>query len=53
MEDPKVFTRAWKISMPIYRVKDMPRLLEYQCTAEMEEANGLFPREPRTWFPKP
>jgi hypothetical protein len=52
MEDPKVFTRAWKISMPIYRVKDMPRLLEYQCVAESEEADGTFHREPRTWFPR-
>jgi hypothetical protein len=52
MEDPKVFTRPWKISMPIYRVKDMPRLLEYQCVAEKEEADGTFHREPRTWFPR-
>ena len=52
MEDPKVFTRTWKISMPIYRVKDMPRLLEYQCVAESEEADGTFHREPRTWFPR-
>ena len=31
--------------------KDMDRLLEYQCKAEMSEANGAFEREPRTWFP--
>ena len=52
LEDPKVFTRPWKISMPIYRVKDMHRLLEYQCVAEQEEADGTFHREPRTWFPR-
>ena len=52
MEDPKVFTRAWKISMPLYRVKDMDRILEYQCVAESEEASGTFHREPRTWYPK-
>ena len=51
--DPKVFTRPWRISMPLYRHKDMPRLLEYQCVAEMEEAQGLFERDPLTWFPKP
>jgi len=53
IEDPKVFTRPWKISMPMYRHKDMVRLLEYQCQAEKEEANGDFEREPRTWYPKP
>jgi hypothetical protein len=52
MDDPKVFTRAWKISMPIYRVKDMDRILEYQCVAESEEADGTFHREPRTWYPR-
>jgi hypothetical protein len=52
MEDPKVFTRPWKISMPLYRVKDMDRILEYQCVAEAEEASGAFHREPRTWYPK-
>jgi len=52
MDDPKVFTRPWKISMPIYRVKDMERVLEYQCVAEDEEASGAFHREPRTWYPK-
>jgi hypothetical protein len=53
IEDPKVFTRPWKISMPMYRHKDMVRLLEYQCQAEKEEASGDFEREPRTWYPKP
>ena len=52
IDDPKVFTRAWKMSMPIYRVKDVDRILEYQCVAEGEEANGTFHREPRTWYPK-
>jgi hypothetical protein len=53
IEDPKVFTRPWTIRMPLYRQKDMPRLLEYQCRAELEEANGDFEREPRTWYPGP
>jgi hypothetical protein len=50
IEDPKVFTKSWKISMPIYRVKDIPRVLEYQCQAELEEANGAFEPEARTWY---
>jgi len=53
IQDPKVFTRPWKISMPLYRQKDMNRILEYQCQAEAEEANGLFERDPRTWYPEP
>jgi hypothetical protein len=51
IEDPKVFTRPWKMSMPLYRQKGMDRILEYQCQAEAEEANGAFERDPRTWFP--
>ena len=50
--DPKVFTRPWKMSMPIYRVKDVDRIFEYQCVAEGEEASGAFHREPKTWYPK-
>jgi hypothetical protein len=53
IDDPKVFTRSWKISMPLYRQKNMDRILEYQCQAEAEEASGAFEREPRTWYPKP
>ncbi len=55
--DPMVFSKPWKISVPIHRIKDMPRLLEYQCQAEHEEASGAFERDPRTWYspqnPKP
>ena len=50
--DPKTFTRPWTISMPLYRHTDMPRLLEYHCQAEKEEASGDFERDPRTWYPK-
>jgi hypothetical protein len=52
IEDPKVFTRPWTISMPLHRHKDMDRVLEYQCQAEAEEANGAFERDPKTWYPK-
>jgi hypothetical protein len=38
IEDPKVFTRPWKMSMPLYRRKDKnPRLLEYICVEFVEE----------------
>jgi hypothetical protein len=49
--DPNVFTRPWKIRMPIVRQKDKVRLLEYQCQALKEEAAGDFERDPRTWYP--
>jgi hypothetical protein len=52
IQDPKVFSRPWKISMPLYRQKEMKRVLEYQCQAELEEANGAFERDPHTWYPK-
>lgn len=51
--DPKVFTRPWKMAMHLYRHKDLDRLLEYHCNAEMEEANGAFPRDPLTWYGGP
>ena len=53
LTDPKVFTKAWKISVPLVRQKDKARLLEYQCQAEAEEAKGDFERDPRTWYPNP
>ena len=34
IEDPKVFTRPWKMSMPLYRRLDRNiRILEYECYA--------------------
>jgi hypothetical protein len=38
IEDPTVFTRPWKISMPLYRVMDKnAQLLEYICVEFAEE----------------
>ena len=38
IEDPKVFTRPWKISMPLYRRMDRNvRLLEFKCPELVEE----------------
>ena len=32
LEDPKVFTRPWKMQMPLYkRLETSPRVLEYYC----------------------
>ncbi len=51
IEDSKVFTKPWTISMPLSRRTDMSRVLEYACQAEAEEASGAFTREPATWYP--
>ncbi len=42
IEDPKVFMRPWKISMPLYRRQEKNvQLLEYECYAyEREERLG-------------
>ena len=38
IEDPKVFTRPWKISMPLYRrVEPNKQLFEYKCVEFVEE----------------
>jgi hypothetical protein len=38
IEDPKVFSRPWKISMPLYRrVERNAKLLEFRCTEFAEE----------------
>jgi hypothetical protein len=38
MEDPNVFTRAWRIAMPLYRrMEPNIQLLEYQCIPFVEE----------------
>jgi hypothetical protein len=53
IEDPDVFTQPWTIRMPLHRQTDLPRLYEYQCQAEKEEANGDFEPDERTWYPAP
>jgi hypothetical protein len=38
IEDPKVFSRPWKISMPIYRhVEKNAQLIEFKCVEFVEE----------------
>jgi hypothetical protein len=51
IDDSKVFTKPWTIRLPLRRRVDRDRLFEYACQAEVEEANGAFPREERTWYP--
>ena len=56
IEDSKVFTKPWSISIALHRRTDRDRLFEYNCEAEAEEANGAFERErenlvSRRWDP--
>jgi hypothetical protein len=38
IEDPKVFTRPWRIAMPLYRrMEPNMQLIEYRCTEFVEE----------------
>ncbi len=38
IEDPKTFSRPWKISMPLYKhVEPNAQLLEFKCTEFVEE----------------
>jgi hypothetical protein len=38
IEDPKVFSRPWKIRMPLYRhVEEHAQLMEYKCVEFVEE----------------
>jgi hypothetical protein len=38
IEDPQVFTRAWKISMPIYRhLEKNAQIMEFRCVEMVEE----------------
>jgi hypothetical protein len=50
MEDPKVFSKPWKISMPLYRhVEKNAQLLEFKCVEFAEELiYGNLRKQPRT-----
>jgi hypothetical protein len=49
IEDPKVFSRTWKISMPLYRhVEKNAQLLEFKCVEFAEELlYGPLRKQPR------
>jgi len=51
IEDAKVFTKPWTISVALHRRTDRDRLYEYVCQDAVEEANGAFTREAVTWYP--
>jgi len=53
VEDDEVFTRPWTLRVLLRRQTGMDRILEYQCQAEKEEANGDFEPDLRTWYPAP
>jgi hypothetical protein len=48
LEDPKVYSKPWKISMPLYRRRDPNmQLMEYKCVAFSEELlYGQFRKKP-------
>jgi len=44
VEDPKVFTRPWNMSMLLYRRKEpRARILEYECYSYALDEQGLLP----------
>jgi hypothetical protein len=49
IEDPKVFTRPWKISFPLYRrMEKNVQLLEFKCVPFTEELlYGVLRKQPR------
>jgi hypothetical protein len=51
IEDSKVFTKPWTMNIALRRRMDRDRLFEYSCQSEVEEVNGAFTREDRTWYP--
>ena len=49
IEDPKVFTRPWKMSMPLYRRRDRNmQILEFKCVPFSEELLYGHLRRPRS-----
>jgi len=47
VEDPKVFTRPWKISMPLYRRQEKDiELLEYECGVYLLKQEWQKPDSP-------
>jgi len=50
IEDPNVFTRPWKISMPLYRrLEKNAQLMDFKCVEFVEELMyGKFRKKPLT-----
>jgi hypothetical protein len=53
LEDPTVYTRPWKISMPLYRlVNPNAQVIEYRCVELSEEAlYGRLTTQPKPAIP--
>ena len=53
LEDPTVYTRPWKISMPLYRLVDPnAQVIEYRCVELTEEAlYGRLTKQPKPAIP--
>jgi hypothetical protein len=49
IEDPKVFSRPWKMSMPLYRrLEKNAKVIEYKCVEFAEELlYGHLRKQPR------
>jgi hypothetical protein len=49
IEDPKVFTRPWKMSMPLYRrLEKNAELMDFKCVEFSEELlYGQLRKQPR------
>lgn len=54
IEDPKTFTKPWKISMPLYRrVEPNAQLMQFKCVEFVEELMYGHLRKVPTQAPKP
>ena len=53
LTDPAVFSRPFTLRAVLQRQTGTPRVLENQCQAEKEEANGDFEPDARLWYPAP
>ena len=53
LTDPAVYSKPWIIRAELQRQHGKPRILENQCQAEKEEANGDFERVDFSWYPAP
>lgn len=52
IEDPKVFSRPWTMSMPLYRRQESNiQILEHECGAHIEEAKDAEWRDSRQQQP--
>jgi hypothetical protein len=53
IEDPKVFTKSWKISFPLYRrLEKGAQIIEYKCVEFAEDVLYGHLRKPGTTPPK-